>query len=583
MNFRFAVTMTLGAHAACMSGCILFEDRNRPCEVTSTCEPPPASWIEAGAHRDAAVDVSVESTRVDAGVDAGIDGAVSYDADAGDDTTRIGPLGDATASDGPDADHVECDLSKSPAIAPCSVSERYGVFVSPFASDAGANGTREAPYRNIQAAVAAASADHKRVYVCDDGTGYAGPISVGPSADGMAMFGGFECSGWTYDTTRRVKLTVSTSPALTISNLATGIVLENFEIVAGDGANSGESSIGVVVNESAGVVLRRVKVAAGKGKDGTDGTNGGGPSNTVALGGKEGKPGLEACSADPRGGIPVTATCDGLEPSTSGSGGNGSFNPSAGGDNGGNGFPTYAGGKGGTGEPVSGTWSCTTGGGQPGDNGPAGPSARGFGSLTASGWKGTDGADGSPGQPGQGGGGGGGAKAPNACASPDGGALSPTGASGGSGGSGGCGGRGGKGGTAGGSSIALISLGSDVTLESCELIANDAGKGGNGGQGQGGGTGGQGGIGGVGGGSPRSKAACDGGKGGQGGNGGDGGGGMGGHSIGVAYRGKAPTGIDPASVKVGTKGTGGKPGSGTGNGDDGIAAISQPFNTADGG
>ena len=59
---------------------------------------------------------------------------------------------------------------------------------------------------------------------------------------------------------------------------------------------------------------------------------------------------------------------------------------------------------------------------------------------------------------------------------------------------------------------------------------------------------------------------------------------MGGHSIGIAYRGKAPAGLELASIQVGAKGAGGQPGTGTiGKGDNGVAASSQSFDLPDAG
>lgn len=426
-------------------GCALFEARDFPCELTGTCTPPPDAAMDSAHDAAPAADVGPDKSdgssnlgSVDAGPDVG-----SFDGATDDANTEGGNLTDASSPDSSDA--TECDATRSPYDAPCVIDEPFGVFVAPTAnSTAAADGTRAHPFTTLAEGLRRAQVAVKRVYVCDDGTGYTGPVSIGPSADGVKLFGGFECSGWTYSTTRRAKLAAPSSPVLTIAKLAAGIAIEDFEIVAPDASNPGESSIGVVASESAGVVLRRVKVTAGKGKDGTNGQNGGGPGNEQALAGSHGSDGAKACSANPNlGGVAVTTMCTGVASSTGASGGNGAPNAVSKGGAGDDGSPPYAAGKAGIGEPVTGSWDCGLGRGQDGSNGPDGPlgsNATGLGTLTSDGWKGIAGIDGTAGQPGQGGGGGGGAKAPMACTAVDGGSLSPTGASGGSGGGGGCGG-----------------------------------------------------------------------------------------------------------------------------------------------
>ncbi len=585
MKARHLYVLTVGAIPALVGGCGWWgtigyscEDMHN-CPVTGPGDEPDATRSDAGIP-DAS---DAESTRNDSG-DAGADRIGDVGTEATD--SSDGETDGSSPIDGSDADgDAGCSSDRPPSEEACTINEQIGVFVSRTANATGGDGSRARPYANLAVALTRAKTDHKRVYVCDDGMAFVETVTIDASLDGIEVFGGFECASWSYSTDRRTKITASTSPVVTIARLNTGVLLSDLQIDAPSGAAPGASSVGVVVSESAGVVLRRVNVTSGNGKDGVNGDNGGGPSNTSAQAGVHGNDGATACLAKPNpGGAAAESVCNGVPCGTSGRGGDGALNSTAGGDNGG---ASSTSGKGGIGEPASGLWSCGTGRGQDGDNGTdgaVGASGTGLGSLAVSGWKGTDGTDGNPGQPGQGGGGGGGAKAPNACAAPDGGALSPTGASGGGGGSGGCGGIGGKAGTAGGSSIALVSLGSDVTLDACQFAASDAGKGGNGGQGQGGGLGGPGGTGGAGSGNPLSKAACAGGQGGQGGNGGAGGAGIGGHSIGVAYRGTPPVGLLQTTVQIGASGIGGQPGVGaSGNGASGKAEKWLAFDASDAG
>lgn len=494
--------------------------------------------------------------------------------DVGDDI-----IGDAGAERGDTqldggTDVVPCDATKKPSEASCVIEDRFGVFVSPSGSD-GASGARAAPFKTISYALAHASG--KNVYVCA-GT-YTEPITLGAAVDGAGMFGGFDCGSWAYSTSSRPKVAPASGIALTIQNLSMGATIEDFEFDAPDGTMPGNSSIAAVISSSMNVAFRRVKVVAGKGKEGSPGANGGGTGNMPAMKGADGNKGAAACTANPNlGGTTAITMCDGQAVSTGGKGGDGAISTAAQGDNGNDGTPplTAGLGKGGQGEPLSGAWTCGANGtGQGGDDGMlggTGDGATGLGSLTSNGWTGNRGDDGHDGKPGQGGGGGGGTKAPASCALPI-----PTGASAGSGGGGGCGGKAGGGGGPGGSSIAVVSVGSIVTFDACDLITNAGGKGGDGGQGQRGGDGGLPGGGGTGIGT--SKNACSGGQGGQGGSGGPGGAGLGGHSIGVAYTGTAPTRLW-GTVMTGIAGLGGAAGPGgtaTGKGDDGITSPERKF------
>ncbi len=414
------------AGALSRNGSRLFAFEDIDCRTMLNCPVPPGQcviypdparpqWSAIGPCPDGAADASrVDSDHRsnDAQADVPVDASVPDVAtsDGGDGTVDVVDAADADADVA--TDQGSCNLSASPYDSPCVIDEAYGVFVSPRATAADADGSRAHPFGTLSSAIGRAVEQKKRVYVCDDGTGYVEQVTIGKGLDGLQVFGGFECIGWTLGDTAtrtRARLTAPKSPVLTISNLTVGLALEDFDIVAPDGANAGESSIAIVVNESEGVTLRRVKATSGKGKDGANGANGGGPANEGALAGTKGNDGHNACTASPNlGGFAVYQTCNGVPSGTSGRGGDGALNVTAGGDNGG---ASSSSGKGGTGEPLSGSWSCDAGRGHDGDNGtdgPGGASGAGLGSLTVAGWKGTDGSDGSPGQPGQGGGGGGG-------------------------------------------------------------------------------------------------------------------------------------------------------------------------------
>jgi hypothetical protein len=58
------------------------------------------------------------------------------------------------------------------------------------------------PFKTIGKALSVAKGFFKRTYACDDGTGYGDALTVDAALDGTTMYGGFECSGWSYATSR---------------------------------------------------------------------------------------------------------------------------------------------------------------------------------------------------------------------------------------------------------------------------------------------------------------------------------------------------------------------------------------------
>jgi hypothetical protein len=159
-----------------------------------------------------------------------------------------------------------CDpgTSKSPVESACLISEKYGIFVSPQGSDTTGIGTRTAPYKTLAKALQSAKGNVMRVYACDEGTGYPDALTIDATFDGMSLYGGFECAGWSYATTRRARVHPVSGVALTVKALTVGLTVEDFEFDAADAA-MGESSIGGIVDSSANVVLRGLKIVAGKG------------------------------------------------------------------------------------------------------------------------------------------------------------------------------------------------------------------------------------------------------------------------------------------------------------------------------
>lgn len=444
--------------------------------------------------------------------------------------------------DGPPA--LNCNLSVDPKDSLGCVDDRVGIFVSPTGSDTNP-GTKEAPVQTITKGLAIVGT-LTRVYICQ-GT-YAEDVNIAPPADdGISIYGGFACADWSYNGMQPV--VGNGTLALTISGTTKPLTVEDLSFQSSAGTTAAPSSIAALVTGATGTVtFTRVNLTAGAGANGPNGAAGSNysasllPSNPTiaghnAMGASGGT--LQMCSG----------LCTDMTASTGGTGGAGGAGPGDGSE----GAPTSLGG----GEPGNHTKTCGSGGsGSNGGNatvvGVNATSPTALGALSATGWASTGGGSGANGSVGQGGGGGAG--------------QTGTGVGGGAGGGcGGCGGGGGSGGGGGGASVALAAFSSIVTVNASVLVVGDGGNGGNGSAGQVGQAGGYSGN--------QSNPGCLGGNGGTGSAGGTSAGGVGGISVGVLYKGNAPT-LDSATMGAttlgtpGTKGTGGTPGT-----NDGIAGA----------
>jgi hypothetical protein len=436
---------------------------------------------------------------------------------------------------GAGGDGGTCDTSKSPSQEACLVDDQYGVFVDGTVSTTG-DGSKASPFKTIAEGIAAAAG--KMLFVCD--TTYDEQVKL---TAGAKIYGGFKCADWSYETGVRAVVQPSAKGyALDVDSVTESVVIEDVEFDAKDGTAAGESSVAGFVHGSSDVSFGRVKLVAGKGATGANGTLtaytyptqtdlNGNPANVLAGGA------LKQCA------------CPAGDQSIGAHGGDGPT-PS----NGGNGLPALGGGQGGTaGTPTD----CGNGGtgknGNPGTPASNASGASTLGTLSTTGWAPANGATGSAGGPGQGGGGG----------------ASSAAGGGGGGGCGGCGGAAGPGGSGGGASIALLVLDSTVSADAdSELVSGDGGDGGKGVAGQ---TGqsiyGFGGI--------QASGACGGGNGGPGGKGAAGGGGAGGISVPVVWKGAAAPNVDASATLTngnnGAKGVGGNAGN-----NDGIDGVAQP-------
>jgi hypothetical protein len=484
---------------------------------------------------------------VSTGGTAGEGGSAGEDAgDASDDLTD--------AAEEPEA--FWCDPTWEPGDHECVIDDEFGVFVSPSGSDGTGCGTETNPCATMARGMTEAKAAGKRVYACGDGGVYAENLTIDASLDGLVVFGGFRCSGWTYEPTsvRARVLPSGGGPALVIDGSG-GVEMNDFVFESLSATTPGGSSIAAVVRESAAVVFRNSQFIAGDGAAGVNGSHGSkGEDGLLATATQNGR-GAECSVTDfAREGATASpgSSCnshggDGGAAVRNGSGSNGypgtpntDVTP-AGVENQGAGASTV-GVPGGAGQP-----------GSPGNDGANASAAPTAGIFAATGFTSAAGSSGTPGMPGQGGGGGGGSAAP-ATANP-----ACIGATGGAGGMGGCGGTSGAGGTGGGASVALLVWTSGVTLDGCTLESGEGGEGGVGGNGGAVGVGRPGGSGGQ-----SLGLMAEGGKGGLGGNGGLGGsgsGGTGGPSYALVYHGAAPTEqgtVTLAPGSGGAKGLGGQ-------------------------
>ena len=439
-----------------------------------------------------------------------------------------------------------CIPSVNPAV---SVEESCGVFVNRDAGGAAPAGTKKDPFKALSDAIEAVKGREKgkrNIYLCAQE--FTGAVTL-PA--GVRLYSGFLCaqseSDWHYQDRNRATLSAPAGEIpLTILGGDDESALEDVNVVAEAATEPSGSSIAVMVNEAT-VSLVRCDIKADTARDAEPWPNFGMPEAPASVGNSGGT----ACS-DPssvRGGGEKPSACD--LASVGGVGGTG--NPSSG-SPGGAGLPGGATNTGGVGE-AAGVLCAKGGDGDAGESGVNGTGFRTIGGIDATGYVGGTGGTGGIGGAGKGGGGGGGSKGGTGGTKCPG--AMPAGAGGGSGGPGGCGGAGGNGGRPGGSSIALISLDSSIRFDAVLLQSRNAGNGGTGGRGQ---EGGDGGAGGPGGSRPVSATAlntgCAGGHGGKGGSGGDGGSGPGGHSLGIAFTGKAPS-LQSATVETGTFGAGG--------------------------
>jgi hypothetical protein len=404
-------------------------------------------------------------------------------------------------------------------------------------------GTRAAPMATLQAAMQRATSHGKRAVYAGKGTYIVnGTLHL---TNGISFYGQYSpADNWTRSSLHETRI-LAGKTAVAAINVSLETHVEGFAIMAANATLPGESSYGVRLQSSSGVVLRYNNIEAGTGAAGSPGTD-----FPAALGGTDGVDGPDGDPDDDAETIPGGPGGQSPAGNTGGKGGNGGKSPGFQGEPG---APGTAGGA--DGGPGGSAGNPGTAGGNgtsapSGANGTNGTGGAAFGGhaaslyLPADGTRGTDGVDGKGG----GGGGGGGGQECTFC-------QEGSGNAGGGGGGGGSGGDGGTGGRGGGGSFGIYVDQSNAVITGNFILTK---SGGNGGKGGNGGLGGSGGEGGEGGNASITQIGRggDGGRGGRGGHAGSGGGGGGGPSIGLMIIGSTVThGLN--SYTSGTGGTGG--------------------------
>jgi len=424
--------------------------------------------------------------------------------------------------DDPDAGFIDsnCDGIDGDAAQAIFVVASGGSNLNP--------GTRAAPMATLPAAMQRATLQAKRAVYAGKGT-YTITGTLNLTA-GLSLYGQYDpANNWSRAAVNETTISGGKT-AVAGLNINTETHLEGFTIKAANATVPGDSSYGVRLLSSNGMVVRYNRIEAGSGAAGSPGSDfSTAPGGTDGIDGPHGEPDDEAetIPGGPGGQSPAG--------NTGGRGGNGGRSPGFQGEAG---APGAAGGAAGGPGGSAGNPGTAGGNGTSAPNGANGTNGTGgaaFGNALSTGYVpsgGTGGTDGADGKGGGGGGGGGGQEC-NFC-------QEGTGNAGGGGGGGGSGGDRGTGGSGGGGSFGIYIYESNAVVTNNVIIAK---SGGNGGKGGNGGLGGSGGEGGDGGSASLTQIGRggNGGRGGRGGHAGSGGGGGGGPSIGLQITGGTVT------------------------------------------
>ncbi|MEJ7732993.1 MAG: hypothetical protein WKG00_27825 [Polyangiaceae bacterium] len=275
-----------------------------------------------------------------------------------------------------------------------AVASECGVFVSSSLGDDANDGSPTKPFATVKKALESAAA--KRIYVCSESAPLTADVLIERAVE---MYGGLGCTkGWVYDAAKPTRIaTAAGLIPMRVKGVGGAVRIEDFDLAAADAVEDGGSSVGMFVKSSDDVLLRRVLITAGSGKDGVDAVLE--PFTFVAQTSLNGNSAMAG-----KGGVEKTCEC-GEGAATLSVGGKGGDDV-AGGQAGSTGLPDFGGGTGGL--PVDIPQASCFGqkGATSNDVAAQGPGAALRGSLDVAGWHPQPGADGTHGPPGQGGGGG---------------------------------------------------------------------------------------------------------------------------------------------------------------------------------
>ena len=405
----------------------------------------------------------------------------------------------------------------------------HAFFVSTAGNDSNV-GTRSAPFRTIQRAIAVADAFATGDVYVSAGT-FTENLNLKPT---ISLYGGYDPSTWARNPATAPTLITGGTRTVTLNGVS-GLTVDGVSIQSANAVPAGESSYGVFMMNSGSITISNARITAGSGApgrpgvDGADGATGG--NGTQGFAGCENSSGLCSTCSRPLGGIGGTSTIS----ASGGTGGRPGLG-CGGGDVGGTGAGPLGGLGGAGGAGCGGGNGIVGNNGGRGADGSYGVGGGALGLVTLTGYVPADGANGAVGGNGRGGGaGGGGGGGDDFCDS--------YGSSGGGGGGGGAGGTNGTAGTGGGGSFGVwVHSSSGIIVQNTVIATGRGGNGGRGGSGGAGGTGGSGGPGGLYGGSSEQDDGGNGaagGLGGAGGRGGHSGGGGGGPSIGIVVAGSS--------------------------------------------
>jgi hypothetical protein len=436
------------------------------------------------------------------------------------------------------------------------LTEAFGLFVAP-SGKADNDGSLARPFDTVSAAIAAAQKVGKRVYVCS-GT-YREQLTL---VDSISVIGGLDCGKpalWKTGA-KQSRLEAPASPAVRAKDITTSTRLEGFEIVAPDATGPSGSSIGVLADHAAALVIANAKVTAGDATDGADGKEGIQLAQTGNIDGEAAAPAAE-CEAPnstcytlfrypygyavprPKGGESRCNGANGMDGTAGGQGGNGPYIGESirGRPNILFWSPMYAIEPGG----VPGCYPGGVGDAAVGFAGASGGGASGAG-LVANGYVPSNGNPGLHGSPGHGGAGGWSDIPTTRPVSTN---VPWSGESGAGGGAGGCPGLAGTAGGGGGASVAVALIDSPIVIENTQLVTGRGGNAGGGTFGSDPTAGGQPGA------NPSGTTVRNGHAGGNGGPSGISTNGGAGPSVGVMHAGAAPT-VKGGAIHVGRGGNG---------------------------